>query len=332
LKINWIIPVNHTDYNRMPASVWIRCLQLIPYLAKAGVHSEINNPDSEASTVVFVRNQSLESRALAKRFRDRGKKIVFDLCVNYFDRSTLKNLGSPVQDKHIEECLGMLEMTDCVTCASSNIAERARMFHPNVHYLPDSVDLSHFNRLKTPDDFLRGQLCAIWSGQWDKAVELRPILGDLKKRNIRLKLITNKQFRLSSHWGLLRYSYDYVKWRYETFPDEILGGEICVSYRETDTPYNRGHSFFKIGTFLAQGVPCLASEVPSYVELLADGYCGCICRTREEWNNALDMLMEDRSVLQRWSANAIERMRQYSTENVAARYDTLFKSLTQGGN
>lgn len=327
-RINWILPVSHRDYNRMPASVWIRCLQLIPYLEELGVRSEINSSESDAPVVVFVRNQSDDSYRLAERFKSAGKKVIFDLCVNYFDPSELSNLGTPVGERHILECKRMVALADLVTCASANIAERAVDFHSRVRYLPDSIDHRHFRFVKNRNDFRLQRIRAVWSGQSNKAVELTPILEMLRKRSILLRLITNSRVRIRRPGGIIRrsYRYEYIPWGYESFPEDILSGEICLSYRETDTPYNRGHSFFKIGTFMAQGVPCLASPVPSYRELLDAGDCGRICRDPGEWEEALDSL-GNRDMLVAWSERAVRRMEQYYTCNVAQDYLSLLNSL-----
>lgn len=329
LKANWITPVEHRDYNRMPASVWIRCLQLFPYLEELGVNSTFNDPVSSAPIAVFVRTQDEEAYRTAKRLKAEGKRIVFDLCVNYFEESEVEHIGVPVSDRHVEECLRMASVADVITCASENIARRASQHHPRVEYLPDSIDRRHFKLVKSEEDFRRPKLRAIWCGQSLKSLELEPVLPLLKKRNIGLVVISNSKPKLRIMGGLWRrkFSCHFIPWRYETFPDDILKGEICITYREIDTAYNQGHSFFKIGVFMAQGIPAIASPVPSYRELLDNRFCGKICHTMEQWEQALDEILDERNLLAKWSKRSRLVMEDYSTEHLAGRYLGLFKGL-----
>ncbi|MBI2554624.1 MAG: glycosyltransferase, partial [Candidatus Rokubacteria bacterium] len=86
-------------------------------------------------------------------------------------------------------------------------------------------------------------------------------------------------------------------------------------------------SLFKIGVFLAEGVPALASPVPSYREVLIPERTGLLCDSLRDWEEALDRVREDRELLRRWSAEAHEAMRPYLTEAVARRYAELFREL-----
>ncbi|MBN2288683.1 MAG: hypothetical protein JXQ83_05075 [Candidatus Glassbacteria bacterium] len=330
LNVNWIAPVEHRDYNRMPASIWIRCLQLFPYLEKLGVRSSFNDPASDAPITVIVRTQDEQAYLTAQRLKEAGKRIVFDLCVNYFDECRVPGLGEPVSAGHVEDCLRMVSLADAVACASDNIARRAGRHHQRVEYLPDSIDLNHFRLVKDEKDFSRRRLRAVWCGQITKAGDLEPVLPLIKRKKIALTVISNSKPDLRIQSRLFRtrkFPYCYRPWRYETFPEDILQGEICLTYRETDTTYNLGHSFFKIGVFMAQGVPAIASPVPSYRELMDDRQCGRICRTVEEWEQALDEILADRDMLRQWSSRSREIMNDYSTEKIAGRYLRLFKEL-----
>lgn len=331
LTVNWFIPVTHRDYDQMPASVWIRCLQLIPYLEERGVRCTINDPDAEADICVFVRWQDEHAYELARRQKRKGQRVVFDLCVNYFDETGLFEGGYGTTAERVEECLRMVEIADVVTCASAYIARRARDFHPWAVYLPDSIDPEHFRLVKPEQDFERPKLRAIWSGIAPKARELEPILPLLRYRRILLTIVSNEKPSLSPYRSFLRwpYGYRFIRWRYETFPRSALEGELCVVHRPVDNPYDLGHSLFKIGVFLAQGVPVIASPVPSYQEVLGTGNGGVLCGSLDEWEGALDTVLEDREALVTWSRGARRAMQPYRTDRVADRYAALFTEVCE---
>src|SRR5688572_18432002 len=140
LTVAWHVPVRHRDRDRMPASVWIRCLQLLPYLERHGVRSVINDTRTAADVAVFVRSQDAGALAAARAAKANGTRVVVDLCVNYLDETGLMPGGYGVLARHVDECRAMLAASDAVTAASAFIADRARQAGARAEYLPDSVD------------------------------------------------------------------------------------------------------------------------------------------------------------------------------------------------
>ena len=331
LKINWFMPVAHRDFNRMSASIWIRCLQLIPYFEARGVQCVVNDPGPGVDVNVFVRSQDKRAYDLARYWKDKGQKIVFDLVVNYFDEAEVPHLGKPVTARHREQTLKMLSVADAVTCSSDNIAERARQCHPAVEYFPDSIDTKHFCHRKSVEDFSESRLRVVWSGVAVKARELEPVLPLLEQRDIELVVISDRAGRLRSPGRLWRRSFPhrFVRWDYKTFPRQMLEGDLCIAYRSVDNSYNRGHSFFKIGVFMAQGVPAIASPVPSYEAVLAPGNAGRICHSIVEWEEVLDEVLEQRRILAQWSKEAQKAMEPYSTSSIVDRYLAWFGELAR---
>jgi hypothetical protein len=318
LTVVWHVPVRHRDRDRMPASVWIRCLQLLPYLERHGVRSVINDTRAAADVAIFVRSQDARALAAARAAKGRGTRVVVDLCVNYLDETGLMPGGYGVLARHVDECRAMLDTADAVTAASAFIAARAREAAARVEYLPDSVDAAHFSIRKRHDP--DAPPVAIWCGVSVKAAELEPVLPRLDKRGIPLVVVSDAR-------PVLSMPFEFVRWRHATAPRDLLRGDVCIAPRDVDNAYNRGHSFFRIGVFLAQGVPVLAGPVPSYAEVLRSGDNGLVCATGDEWDAALDGVLEDRARLARWSAVAVTAMAPYSTEAMAARYAAFFRGV-----
>ena len=328
-SVGWFVPMNHSNFDKLPASVWIRCLQLLPYLKELGFESTVNDLNARTDVAVFVRWQNDAAHERALSLKKQGTPIVFDLCVNYFDEAVALGVGAAVTRRHIEDCLRMVALADVVTTASCYIAERARQHHGRVVYIPDSIDPSHFQYSKRGRDFDRRPLRAVWCGVAPKAIELEPLLPLLSSSGIDLTVIADRppDLTLRTESGEQTFAYTYRRWAYRTFPRDLLEGEICLSHRRLDNEYNQGHSHFKIGVFLAAGVPALASQVPSYCEILDRHECGAVCRSFEEWQAALELILKDRSVLKQWGQCAKAAMEPYATPRVAAQYAEIFESL-----
>jgi hypothetical protein len=326
--VTWHLPVAHRRFDRMPASVWIRCLQLLPYLERLGIACTVNDEAAPADVAVFVRRQDEASRRLAERLRARGVRVAFDLCVNYYDETGLLPGGYGVTAVQVGECRAMTALADVVVAASGFIAERARAHHARVELLPDSLDRAHFRftkRYESRPRWWRGARppVAVWCGTAVKGPELEPWLPLLTKRRIPLLVISERRPRLSARFR-------FVRWRHATIPRDLLRGDFSIAPREIDTLYNRGHSFFKIAMFMAEGVPAVASPVPSYRQVLVPEVGGLICDTPAEWEEAMDRIVAEPTLLARWSPGAREAIAPYLTETIARDYARLFTALAAG--
>lgn len=337
MRVNWHIPVTHRDYNRMPASVWIRCLQLLPYLRELGIESTVNGEatDAEAADAeiaVFVRMHDARALELARAAKAHGQRVVLDLVVNYLDFADVPFVGQPVTTQHQEQVLRMLAVVDAVTCSSSAIATRTAQVHEAVHYIPDSIDFRHFHFTKAAEDFDRQPLRAIWSGAPNKVDELTPILPLLRARRMPLTVITSSGHLptyVRHALGRGGLPYRVALWRYASFPKRILEGEICLVHRAVDNSYNQGHSFYKVAVFMAEGVPALASPVPSYAEIIQDRENGGIIADNsvDAWGAALDAILADRNLLAEWSRKSVATVAPYSAQRVAEQYLQLFEKV-----
>lgn len=326
MRVAWFAPdVTPGNYNRTGSAQWIRCLQLLPYLEERGVRCVLNRPDADADVSVFVRAQGAQAQSLARARKARGDRVVLDLCVNYFDESFVAGLGQQSGPSHVADCKAMAGIADAIFCASSNIAARAAREHPRVETLPDSVDFRHFSRRKVESDFDRRRPRAVWSGVAVKANELIPVLPIFRRAGWEIVLISEKRPTVAP-WRPFGDGPRFRRWRYETFPDEIVEAELCFSFRPLDTPYNLGHSSFKIAAFVAQGVPALACPMPSYVELLSRGG-GRVAEDLDGWRRAAEELIADRGVLRLLSRSCVEAAAPYSSSAIADRYVDAFARL-----
>ena len=326
LRLGWFIPWHRTlkDYNRVLASVWIRCLELIGPLQELGYKSTINQPWAPMDIAIFVRIQGPWAQRLQRFLQRRRVKTVYSAVVNYYQYQGNMPTGShAMSQQQIDDCIAMTRQADAVLTVSRYILAQAKKYNPNAAYVPDSVGRKHFCLTKPVSDFERSPANLIWAGHANKAHFIDPVMTSLQHLSVKLTI-------LAEHPPQLNTPFQFVRWRYETFPSEIIKGDICISPRVLDNSYDLGHSNFKIMVFLAQGVPVLASPQDSYVEVIRDGINGYVCQTPDEWPAKLQAMLQDRAHLAAMSGNAIQTARPYLTETVLAHYDTLFRRIAAG--
>ena len=78
---------------------------------------------------------------------------------------------------------------------------------------------------------------------------------------------------------------------------------------------------------MAQGIPALASPIPSYEQLVAGTKGGIIANTTADWSAALEKFQSNRALLKKLGDAAYTGMQQFSTGAIARQYVEFFETL-----
>lgn len=275
---------------------------------------------ADCDIAIFLRDFSTPIQDTIQYQRANGARIAIDLCVNPFDVTGVVRNGYGMTRETSVDTLAAIKQSDGVLCASSLIANRATQFSSLVAHLPDSVDTKHYRFRKSMADVDAKPLRAVWAGVQSKAHHLQEIMSELDRQNISLEIISDKLPALSN-------SFHFTKWSYKSSPRSLLKGDIAISPRQVTNPYDLGHSHFKIAVFMAQGIPAIASPLPSYEELIGQTKGGIIARTLSDWRTALSEIQQDRALLRRFGDAAYAGMQRFSTEVIAGQYIKFFDAL-----
>lgn len=319
MKVSWFIPPVSKlpwqkcyNYDRVMASVWIRCLQLIPYLNKLGIESQINTWNRSTQVAVFLRRWDSGMQRLALKMKKNGVRVILDTPVNYFSSQNLK----PFMGKAKQEFDGFKKLADAVFCPSSYIAVFGEKAGYKTFCLPDSIDLEHFIFKKEPIDSKKKPVL-IWSGVQVKSRVLNFLAPAIKKKSWKVVIISEKP-------PVLDFEYSYVKWSYKTFPEALVKGDIGIFPRKIENEYDKGHSFFKIGVFLCQHIPVICTPIPSYSDILTESNSMCPSTlVLEEWENSILSMISGKNDIC-FENNPVD---QYSTLEVAKKYKKIFNKM-----
>lgn len=315
----------HPKSNPGTASVWIRGFQVANYLKRLGYTVTCNPRKGSPDVAVFLRRYSAADVERARSLRASGTSIVTDVIVNYFaERQSAQGYEDgvgAVPPEKVRSFRELIGISDQVWCVSPFLRDLAGREHDDAQFVPDSVDPNHFDPAQY--DRPTGGFTFGWSGYSAKANHLetlRPILSDVEA-----DLLV-----ISDHPPDIDVPYTFSRWRYDTFPADISRCHLCVAPRRVSDEYHKGHSFFKIGVFMAMGVPALAGPVPSYSLLIGDERGGAICRSLDDWREYIIRITSDAAFRDRWSREATETMAQYSTPRVVERVSSLLDDLVAG--
>lgn len=310
-NVVWMIPSSSKNPDRQLASVWIRCLQIIPYLANMGLTCSVNRTFPSPDVAIFLRRYSDEDVRLASRLKQKGTRIILDVVVNYFEVYPPHPLGyGGCLKEQNYNFMKLVELADEIWCVSPFLKSLAEKYHPCTVFVSDSIDETHFSYRKKFTGLISRPLRLGWAGVSVKAHVLNMFKPWVDEGGVALCVISDKPPGLDV-------PYEFRKWAFKAFPADIVDCDLCVAPRDVRDNYDRGHSLFKIGVFMSEGVPALAGDVPAYELILGERRGGHICRGQEEWKMCLRKYSSDNQALQKMSEEAIKELEPYLTVNVS---------------
>jgi glycosyltransferase involved in cell wall biosynthesis len=189
---------------------------------------------------------------------------------------------------------------------SEYISAQVKRFNSNVAWIPDNIPMERVPTYRQTTGMKRLRL--LWSGESVKLFELLAAEKALvsHQRNIELVLVTNALSGLDRLVPDIRRQLDNLlaklNVRFVPFQSikqlfEIYSqGGVFVSPRFLDSPYNMGHTEWKITLAMACGRTALCSPVPSYTKVAerTNGKGIRICEDEESWYEAFEELSQER--------------------------------------
>lgn len=206
---------------------------------------------------------------------------------------------------------------DLVVCGNAYLRERFAGWNPKTTIIPTAVDVSRFR--PAPERRSADSLVIGWSGTssghgYLAAIEpaLRRILELHPSASVRI--ISDRRPPLTS---LPAAQVVFVPWSPEVEVTALQDLSIGIMPLE-DSEWARGKCSFKMLTYMACGVPVVASNVGMNADIFSRGRCGLPAQSEAEWVEALDTLLASSAL--RVEAGAVGRRiveHEYSTEVVA---------------
>ncbi len=317
LHVSWLLPSirrwpwqRRYNYNRVMASLWIRCLQLLPHLEREGVHSTLHRLHPKARVAILMRDFTPPQYKEAQKLKRLGIKLVLDTPVNYFSKQDLPAYKGTVR----EDFLALADLADVITCPTAYIAQAGQAAGYRMVQLEDAIDPAHFTlRAALP----AGSPVLSWSGVSIKAGPLERVRQAMETYGASLDIIADLKPNLSV-------PFTYERWRFETFPKAIHRARLGVFPRDVDDEYNLGHSFFKIGVYLACGVPVICTPLPSYAQIATPANSIMVeDASPQAWEEAIGTALASP---QRFSFDS-NPVQEYSPARLARRLAALLASL-----
>lgn len=251
-RLGVFVPTPYRGYDRVQSATWIRALQMLEPMREQGWSVSVNNPFRRYDVAIYHRGMQTRSLYFMRFLRTIADKVYWDTCVDYFDEHEASNA------LQVQCARAIAKIADGVCVPTDGIARSAERFNRNIFVMPDPVDLSHFHgRKKQPN--LNSPIIG-WSGVAKKAGFLKPYADFLDGRSL----------IISESPPDLPFKYEFRRWRYNSFPDDLLSCDLAFLPRTLESSYTANNSSFKALVFAILGIPIVASSLPSYLKLAQD--------------------------------------------------------------
>jgi glycosyltransferase involved in cell wall biosynthesis len=272
-----------------------------------------------------IKLSSLEARLFAALSRRR----VFDVDDAIYVRKP-RRLGEAADDSpwRKRKFAATCRWADLVAAGNDVLAAVARASAREVEILPTSIDTAMYQRTTAT---AADPPTIVWIGSPENLVYLqmiRPALARLTQRHpeLRMRVICSR----FPDWPEIHI--DKVTWSSATEAAALATAHIGVMPL-TDDEWARGKCAFKLLQYMAAALPCVASPVGANTEAVINGVNGFHARNADEWERALESLIESPELRARFGANGRAHVEsRYAMRTYQTRYLELLRRLAAGAD
>jgi len=221
-----------------------------------------------------------------------------------------------------------------VTTGSTRIAEHIKARtggSPCVSYIPEAIDSMYDNVARAPSE----NVSILWTGMHDNLMYLDvidPVLAALSAEyDFEVVLVsselTSQGKSNATTVAEKPYPGRHVTWSPATIVEEMGTASIAVCPL-FQCEWCWCKSVNKAGMFAGVGIPTVASDVPSYRELIEHGVGGYLAFTPDDWYKPLSALIESRGLRDKIGAAGQKTARElYSTAVVVDEWERVLRRV-----
>jgi glycosyltransferase involved in cell wall biosynthesis len=259
----------------------------------------------------------------------QGKKVVYEIddafdCMEPW-HPQYASYGQPERQEAIRT---MMAQADAVQVSTPWLAERYAQYAKKIHIIPNMVELASWPRA----DRLRkdGVFKVLWAGSPSHSGDLEiviPALGRFLRDNPKARLVlfgqTIKDDRIPMG------QVEIIEWcEFEEYAFKLAEIDADVAIAPlADVPFNHGKSNLRILQYWATGYPVLASGVGPYKDAISNSKGGIICRSEEEWVEALTELHGSPELRKNMADEGFELVKAYDVLPHVKRIEAFYANL-----
>jgi GT2 family glycosyltransferase len=239
----------------------IRTFHIDRYLRSRGYRSKIIGYDTMLNYDIIIFGRGQNDYAHMLQAKKAGKRVIYDLC------ESLWQFNEP-------RYCGAIECADLVVCCSTRLAEEVKQNtkQKNIMVIEDAVEADFVLNCSYE---VRERLVVGWIGMGGNvyhANRLRPLIESLG-----YDLVTIHEHDDADE-----------KWDIECWQKDLSLCDIAIAPLDYEKQPAKSNN--RITTYMALGIPTIASPLPAYEEIIQHGVNGFITDTDKEWKECLKSL------------------------------------------
>lgn len=283
----------------------------------------------EYDVVVFQIDHSAGARQFARSAKDAGKKIVYELddafdCLESW-HPCYASFGTAERQASIREMMGLAH---AVQTSTQWLADRYRKDCQRIEVIPNMIELSSWQR--APKLRKDGLFKVAWAGSSSHSGDLSvvvPALSAFAKSHPNVRVVFFGQEMRDT--GIPQDQVENIPWcELEDYTFKLAEIDADVSIAPlADIPFNYGKSNLRILQMWATGYPVIASDVGPYGETIVHGKDGLLCRSEEDWVDALETIYSVRGVAKTLSDAGTESVKRWDVHPNIQKIEDFYTSL-----
>lgn len=255
-----------------------------------------------------------------------NKRVIYDIDDMIFaTNQTKENLGFIQRMKGRKKPLVLMELAKYVITCTPKLEEIAKA----TNKYAKAIDISStFNteRFVPVQKYEKNEVTIIgWTGTHSTLPfldSLQPMLAAVaKKRKIKLLVIANKQYKMDD------VETEFIAWQEDTEVQDLHRIEIGL-YPIPSNEWSLGKSSLKALTYMAIGIPLVATAYGTNFRVVEDGVHGYLAHNESEWVDYLLKLIDDVPLRRRMGIAGRKRVEEYfSLKANFPKYLHVFKTV-----
>ncbi len=312
------------------ASAFYRCLmpcKSVEASQRVIAHTTLTRSVREAldyDVVVFQIGHDRATHGMAQRFRELGKRIVYEIDDAYDALEPSHPRHEFYQDPETRESVeAMIRMADAVTVTTPALADRLFRMAKRIQVIPNLIPVSTWPKRKNPDP---ERFRILWAGSASHQDDLALVAPALTRF---LREFPKAQFVCFGQEAPQGIPHDQMVslafTEFDQYPLVLAGVAADVAIAPlVDNAFNRCKSNVKLLEYWATGYPVAASSVEPYRESLRIGEGVLVAP--DHWDDALHLMLDPafRDQCVRAGQKAVHR---YDVDTQGALTEEFFASL-----
>ncbi len=211
-----------------------------------------------------------------------------------------------------------------VSCGNHYLCNYAKQYNANVVYNPTTIDTAGYHdRKKDYSNITEKKFVIGWTGSHSTIrylFEIVPVIEELEKtHDFEFHVISDHDPKLNLN------SFKFIKWNRETEIDDLFQFDIGLMPLTNDTWAN-GKCGFKALQYMALGIPAVVSPMAENSQMVDDKIDGLICNTLTDWKENLELILDDKLILQKLSLHTRSKIvKDYSVNSNKDNFLSLFE-------